>query len=888
MDAERYRQARDLFLEVFELSPPERRELLDEHCAEDTALRHQVESLLEVHDGAAGATLADPNDSALNAPASNDPAPNSPRFRPGDLFAERYRIVSLLGEGGMGQVYRAEDETLGVTVAIKVLPDPGRGREPLLAEVRLAREVTHPAICRVHDVGEWQGEAFITMEYVAGEDLASLLRRIGRLPPDKVLDIARQLGAGLAAAHAHGVLHRDLKPGNILMDPGGRVRIADFGIAVDKDLAAKAPLAGTAGYLAPELSIPGRRASERSDLYALGVVLYELVTGRLPFVSRRAVQTPPANPSAHAPGLDRQLEQAILRCLEAEPTRRPTSALEVVASLPGADALSLAAEMEVTPSPEIVAAAGDDTALPRRTLSMLFALVLPCVALAAWLGEKATFFDQAGPLKAPQVLLERARDVAEAAGFERHLEGRRYGFLDDPRAESLEGSALFWVRLPLDRQVPDVARRYFFERPDGSLHIPQGSMKMVLDASGHLLYFEANPVPSTDPGNVDWTRLLKLAGDLGELQPSEPRGDLPVFAAQRLAWQSSSEERIEAASVAQRLVYFAVQDAPSGAAPSDNDIAQGRQALGGRDTSVQFFLVLVALAAIPLAWFHLQSRRGDLRGAGRLAGAVFVLFVLGWWLESSFPGHPMAGGSDLLAVRLKTLVQRCLWLVIGYLALEPMVRQIWPQLLIAWNRALEGRVRDVLVGQSLVVGSLAGLLFCMLDYLDFIVPGWMGFADPTAPLIGRRLNAALSPRMMLATACTNVPTAIYEGLIMLIVLLFFRHLLKSPRRALFAFAITLGALIALTSGGNLSVSWWVQGIPAVFVAVFAMRHGLLAYVVSRFIFYFLDGFPLTTDPELWYFEGTFYALSVVVALASMGLLMARRSPAGSQLSANSA
>ena len=875
-DAERYRRARDLFLEVFELPPTERRERLQARCDDDTLL-HQVEALLEAHDGAAEDPLAGPDEPTLHPQ----------RFRPGDLFAKRYRIVSLLGEGGMGQVYRAEDETLGVTVAVKVLPDQGRGREPLLAEVRLAREVTHPAICRVHDVGEWQGEVFITMEYVAGEDLASLLRRIGRLPPDKVLDIARQLGAGLAAAHAHGVLHRDLKPANVLIDPGGRVRIADFGIAVDKDRVADAPLAGTAGYLAPELWIPGRRANEGSDLYALGVVLYELATGRLPFASRRDAQSPPANPSAHAAGLDRRLEGAILRCLEADPSRRPSSALEFVASLPGSDALSLAAEMDVTPSPEIVAAAGDDSALRRPVLWAYFALLFPLLALVAWLGEKATYFDRAGPLKAPQVLLERARDVAEAAGFERHLEGRRYGFLDDPQAESLNGSALFWVRLPLDRWLPAPTRRYFFEQTDGSVQRPRGWMRLVVAPSGDLLYFEAEASTPRRDGQVDWPRLLDAAGVDGEVTVSSPRGDLPVFAAQRRAWTVGADH-VEAAASGAQLVYFARLEGGAASDTAANGLVAGRQALEGRDTWVQLFLVLVALAAVPLAWFHFKSRRGDVRGAGRLALTVLALFVLGWWLESSFPRHPLSGGGELLAARLQTLVQRCLWLVIGYLALEPMVRQIWPQLLIAWSRALEGRGRDVLVGQSMVVGTLAGLMFCLLDYLDFVVPGWIGFQDPTAPLIGRRLNTALSPRMMLATACLNVPTAIYEGLIMLIVLLFFRHLLRSPRPALVGFGITLGALIALTSGGHLSVSWWVQGIPAVFVAIFAMRHGLLAYVVSRFVFYFLDNFPLTTNPELWYFEATFYALSVVIVLATWGLVMARRGPVVRQPSASSA
>jgi len=157
------------------------------------------------------------------AGASGRPAAGSGphAFTTGEILAGRYRIVGLLGRGGMGEVYRAEDLTLGQHVALKFLPsdvarDPER-LERLLAEVRITRQVSHPNVCRVYDIGSAGGRHFLTMEFVDGEDLASLLRRIGRLSPDKALDIARQLCAGLAAAHDRGVIHRDLKPANIML-----------------------------------------------------------------------------------------------------------------------------------------------------------------------------------------------------------------------------------------------------------------------------------------------------------------------------------------------------------------------------------------------------------------------------------------------------------------------------------------------------------------------------------------------------------------------------------------------------------------------------------------------------------------------------------------------
>src|SRR5206468_4316030 len=174
------------------------------------------------------------------------------------------------------------DLTLDQPVALKFLPDGTAADPARLAqfhkELRVARQVSHKNVCRLYDLGEADGRRFLTMEYVDGEDLASLLRRIGRIPQDKALEIARQLCAGLAAAHERGVLHRDLKPANVMLDGEGNVRITDFGLAVAAADAA-AVRAGTPEYMAPE-QLAGEPASVRSDIYALGLVLFEIFTGR--------------------------------------------------------------------------------------------------------------------------------------------------------------------------------------------------------------------------------------------------------------------------------------------------------------------------------------------------------------------------------------------------------------------------------------------------------------------------------------------------------------------------------------------------------------------------------------------------------------------------------
>ena len=208
-------------------------------------------------------TVALPRPPAARATTSTSVAEEG-RFAPGTVLAQRYRISGKLGQGGMGEVYKATDLMLGQAVALKFLPGSlaanSSAVELFRNEVRLARQVSHPNVCRVYDMGEAEGQLFLSMEYVDGEDLASLLRRIGRLPSDKAAEIARRLCAGLAAAHAKGVLHRDLKPANIMIDGRGQVRIMDFGLAaVAGSAAGEGVRVGTPAYMAPE-QIAGQAA----------------------------------------------------------------------------------------------------------------------------------------------------------------------------------------------------------------------------------------------------------------------------------------------------------------------------------------------------------------------------------------------------------------------------------------------------------------------------------------------------------------------------------------------------------------------------------------------------------------------------------------------------
>ena len=307
MDAEQYKQVKRLYMAAAELEEKEAAAFLEAACADDEELRREVESLLAHHrpetllvddpglaetgqfvrpdfeaefpETPGGTTSTDPP----RKPAKQKDVPE--HFEPGTIVAGRYRILGLLGRGGMGEVYRADDLRLEQQVALKFLARSRVADEEWLArfhgEVRLARRVTHPNVNRVYDIGEADGEVFLSMEYVDGENLGSLLKRIGRLPIERALRMARELCAGLGAAHDQGVLHRDLKPANVMVDGLGHARIMDFGIAVAKSDTASVGTAGTPAYMAPEL-FEGVEASVASDVYSLGVVLFEMVTGRLP------------------------------------------------------------------------------------------------------------------------------------------------------------------------------------------------------------------------------------------------------------------------------------------------------------------------------------------------------------------------------------------------------------------------------------------------------------------------------------------------------------------------------------------------------------------------------------------------------------------------------
>lgn len=507
------------------------------------------------------------------------------QFIPGRTLAGRYRIVGLLGSGGMGEVYRADDLKLGQPVALKFLPGTlardGAALARLHKEVRIARVVTHPNVCRVFDIGEVEDHHFLSMEYVDGEDLASLLRRIGRLPYDKALEIARQLCAGLAAAHDTGVLHRDLKPANVMIDARGKARITDFGLAdLSGEIRGEAQ-GGTPAYMSPE-QLARKEVTVRSDIYSLGLVLYEIFTGKRAFESttideliRRHQQSVPASPSSLVKEIDPRVERIILGCLNKDPSNRPASALQIAALLPGGDPLAAALAAGETPSPEMVAAAPKGGSLRPAVAASLLVSIFIALALATVLSKQVLLHRMIPLEKPPDVLKERAGQVAQKLGYTSTPIDAAFGFFYDLQhlryVRDNDSSPNRWNRLATGQP----AALYFWYRQSPQYLVPYsnnlvsqvdppnilpGMVRISLDTTGRLVLFDAVPDQvversKKDDALRDCSVLFKEAGlELENFRPSEPTRTPPYAHDARMAWMGTYPNmpdlpvRIEAAA----------------------------------------------------------------------------------------------------------------------------------------------------------------------------------------------------------------------------------------------------------------------------------------------------------------------------------------------------
>ena len=849
-------------------------------------------------------------------------------FAPGAVLGQRFRIIGLLGVGGMGEVYRADDLTLGQPIALKFLPaavagDPG-WRERLYGEVRMARQVSHPNVCRVYDVGEVEGRHFLSMEYIDGEDLASLTKRIGHLPSTKVLEIAQQLCAGLAAAHLKGVLHRDLKPRNVMIDGRGYARITDFGLAVAVHrVPDSATSPGTPLYMAPE-QFSGRGATIQSDLYSLGLVLYELATGQQPFRARTLGElriekqelVPPA-PSELGREIDPRLERAIMRCLERDPAARPGSVLQLAASLPGGDPLAAAMAAGETPSPEMVAASASGD---RLTAAQAFALVAALVVMTAItivLGRDAILSRRAPLARPPDALVERARSVVDLAGYVPGGADRAYGvgYRDDflshlseaaPRSwDGLSAHAVrFWYRQserPLRRLAFSIGVSPMVTMEDPPLSAP-GEVMVVLNGAGRLVQLAAIPPAAGTVASTralpDWAALFREAGlTISEWRVVEPVRPPVFWADQRFAWArdsgtslprgSSAGDRpllVEAATADGRAVSFEVRYPWTPDTPRTGARLFYDQGFGGEpDSDGKRLANLVGIALAALALFgglvyarrNLRLGRGDRRGAYRLAVFVTAMLAISWLLDE----HHLADAHEWYLVvtfagRALVLAGIVWW---TYVAFEPFVRRHWPRQLISWNRVLAGVVRDPLVGRDVLIGLAAGAAITAVLLTASQLPVWLGM--PAERIAAPTWHAWIGPRQAASLLLQLVTNSLLDAFSALFIVVLTRTVFRNDWIA----AAAAAALLA-TPDMLLSHHPAIAGA-AFFLVYFAgvmllIRVGLLAVIALRLVVDLLQAYPIVLDTSAWYASLGVFALGVLAVITALSVRIALTPAAG--------
>jgi hypothetical protein len=882
-------------------------------CGTDNPARGRVCSAcgqLLVSDALATFSSPEPSPRATPSPAASPATRSSSatsvqegRFAPGTVLAGRYRIVALLGRGGMGEVYRADDLTLSQPVALKFLPQLTNSDEEMLArlraEVRIARRVSHPNVCRVYDVGEAESLHFLCMEYVDGEDLASLLRRIGRLPTDKAADVARAVCAGLAAAHEKGVLHRDLKPANVMLDSQGHVVLTDFGLAALADQVAGTDLrSGTPAYMSPE-QLENSEVTARSDVYALGLLLFEIFTGKRAFEARTFAEaararreTVPPKPSSLVADLPPTLDKVILRCLDRDPANRPLSALAVALALPGGDPLAAALAAGETPAPHVVAAAGSRTGLsPRLAIAGMGAVIIGLAVVWAMSAGRSGF-SGLDVESSPEVLTQKARETLRRLGYDATPADTAKGLTFDTDfmryVESSDKPSPDWGTVLSSRPSPlsfwyrssprEMAVFGFFDAtmtpgivtPDDPAPTLSGMVNLRLDPQGRLTYLQVIPPEKEEDGQPypapDWAPLFSAAElDVTRLKPAAPVWVSLAASDARAAWTGAwpgtiRHLRVEAAAWHGKPVFFALIGPWTRASrmqPSEQ--ASGKKI---RDVLGIALLLSVLVAAALLARLNYSRGRGDRRGALRLGGLVFFLGLALWLCRGHFVTDNELFPLFIAAVANSLFFAGFAWVL--YMALEPYVRRHWPHTIISWSRLLAGKLRDPLAGRDILFGVVVGLVWTLIFHVLFRLQGALG-----APPLLASTDFLLGGRSTLGHGLMHVLYSIRGTLSLFFVLFLLRALLRKQWLAALAFILLFSALKVLGSDHP-----GVEG-PILFlfystVVIVVLRFGLVSLAVGILVADLLLNAPVATSLSIWYAASTVFLFASILALAAWG------------------
>lgn len=883
---------KSVFLQALELPEEARAAFVAQACGERPGLIPDVLALLD--HAQPGVPLLDRVVAIAHSPLTRA----SSRFAPGTTVADRYALERTLGEGGMGEVFLAHDALLGGRVALKVLGAQAKlsphAVGALLDEARAARSIVDPHVCRVFDVGLHEGEPYLAMEYVPGTDLAHVLAGEGRLDAPRARALALQLARALAAIHARGLLHRDLKPANVLIDGEGNARVTDFGLAAPIAAASDpALLGGTPGYVAPEV-LAGAEPGVASDLFALGVVLFEAVTGRRAFLNHASVRVfgetrhEPPSPAHFGIETDPVLERVIAACLDPDPARRPASAAAVAAALAIDDPLTAVVGLGQHPSPRVIAASQARGYIPPSGAPRAALAVVLAIAGLLMLHASTLSADRAGLARSPAELSTRAREILASVDANAGESGHRFAGY----------SALEGVREPgglYPRGIADPGSDVFFWYRESNVALVNWDILAVVTKGGRvtesqppltefgsaaiwidprtsrLMLMQIAPPPLLEPrsdgppAEVEraFAALFEHAGlDAARFTQTEPLVALATSCSSRWSWRGREGTRevvVEAGTLGERPCLFAVFERAPASAGQSAAVAREETAFH----VVYLASPLLLVVALGLGWSHLRAGRGDPWGAFGLAVFVFATLGVGHLLQTDYPSQPTFAA--LFAIGgLSGPLLGALGAFVLYMAFEPSAQRLWPRSLVSWSRWLQGRRRDPLVAAHVVIGVLVSVAMEILVRVTVAIDA-LG-ARQSLPIPHAPQDALPGLRHGLALLLNAPFEGLFLALLWLALLVVLRLVVRRASWAIVAAVVVIALPTVALAERPLSTLAFAAVVQAAAAVAVLVRFGLLPCAVMQSCTFVLANVPLTVALGTWYAPASALAVGAVAIL----------------------
>jgi hypothetical protein len=681
-----------------------------------------------------------------------------------------------------------------------------------------------------------------------------------------------------------------------MLDGRGKVRITDFGLASFADDDRTGEIAGTPAYMAPE-QLAGGTLTPQTDLFALGLVLYEIFTGRRAFEAtsitdllRQHEARAVVPPSQLVPDLDPTIDGAIQRCLEYDAPKRAASALAVAAALPGGDPLAAALAAGETPSPQMVAAAGEAEGLPVLTAIATGAAVLALVLSAAALGALSGLTDRIPVMKSPEVLVDRAQQLLQAVGYTETPADSKRGFSVDrdylqylrrPAATTLRSAAYtsrpagltFYYRTS-PRQLVPVGSTNNVNSSNPPLNV-SGMTLVTLDPQGRLLAFDAVPdqvEPTGTASAPSWAAMFHAAElDERRFSSTTPTRTPLNYADTRVAWTGELPDRpgvavrVEAASYRGRPVYFDL------VGPwSRPERQQERQRGSGESvvsTIVTITFVCLLIASALVARYNLRSNRSDRRAASRMASVLGSLTMAAWAVGATHVPTSQELARFFGAIGESLFVSALAFVL--YAALEPWVRRFWPNSLKGWTRLVSGHVNDARVGRDVLLGAAAGTLVQLIGRLQAPLYSALGYDLPIATT--GDVDYLEGMRAVLGSLASMSFDAAFNGMFCVFFVVAMKIALRRMGLAIAAtsaFYILVNVPSALRANAHPGVDIALAAAGFVPLLIVTFRYGLLASGVGFFFAFALSATPWSVRLGDWRAGPSLLAAAVLIAVVA--------------------